>query len=67
MDYVESSKNSPTSPSNTPELAVHISELEEMYEVAVSKLVKLAQPTVLFSRIDKIELPDIDDAETDPP
>ena len=65
-DYVELTKNSPTSPANTPDLAGHISKLEEMHEVAESKLVELTQPTVIFSRIDKLELPELDDAETDP-
>ena len=38
-DYVELAKNSPTSPSNTLSLEGHISELEEMHEVAEGKLV----------------------------
>ena len=37
--YVESDKNSLMSPSNTSDLAGHISELEEMHEVAEGKLV----------------------------
>ena len=66
-DYIESSENSPTSPANTPDLEGHISELEEMHEVSEGNLVKLAQPTVLFSYIDKLELPELDNAETNPP
>ena len=38
-----------------------------MHEVAESKLVKIARPTVLFSRIYELELPELDDAETNPP
>ena len=33
-DYVESSKNSPTSPTDTSELVWYISELEEMHELS---------------------------------
>ena len=63
-DYAESAENSPTSSTNTPDLELHISELEEMYEVAERKLVELAQPTVLFSYIGELKLPELDDAET---
>ena len=38
-----------------------------MHEVAEGELVKLAQPTVLFSRIDELELPKFNDAKTNPP
>ena len=55
------------SPANTPDLKGHISELYEMHEVAESKLIKLAQPTVLLSRIDELKLLEIDDAKTNPP
>ena len=48
-----------------PNLAVHISALEEMHKVAEGDVVKLAGPTVLFSRIDEIEIPDLNNAETD--
>ena len=40
--------------------------MEEMHEVAESELVELTRPTMLFSCINELELPDIDDAETDP-
>ena len=50
-----------------PDLEGHISELEEMHEVVESNLVKLARPTVLFSSIDEIKLPEINDAKTNPP
>ena len=53
-DYVESDEKSPTSPANTPDLTGHIGELEEMNEVAEGELVELAQPTVIFSRIDEL-------------
>ena len=36
-----------------------------MQEVAESELIKLALPTVLLSRIDELELPELDGAETD--
>ena len=52
--------------SNTLIFAGHISELEKMHEVTESKLVELARPTVIFSCIDKIELPELDDADTKP-
>ena len=65
-NYVKSAKNSPTSPANTPDLAGHMSKLEEMNEAAESKLVEITQPTVLFSRIDKLELREINYAETNP-
>ena len=65
-DYVKSSKNSPTSLANTPDLAGHIRELEEMHEVAEVKLVELERPMVLFYRIDDIKIPELDDADTEP-
>ena len=52
LDYVESAENSPTIPDNTPDLEVHISELEEMHKVSEGELVELARSTVIFSRID---------------
>ena len=67
MDHVESAENSSTSPANTPYLAGHISELEVMHEVAEGELVELARPTVLLSRIKELEIPELDDAKTDPP
>ena len=65
--YVDSAKNSPMSPANTPYLAGKISELEEMHEVSEVELVELTRPTVIFFRIDKLELPDLDNSETNPP
>ena len=38
-----------------------------MHEVEEGELVELARPTVLFSRIDELEIPELDDAKTDPP
>ena len=52
LDYVELAKNSPTSPSNTSDLEGHISELEEIHKVAEGNIVGIAQPMVLFYRID---------------
>ena len=46
-DYVKSSENSPTSLTNTPDLLVHIIELEEIHEVAESEIFELEQPMVL--------------------
>ena len=37
-----------------------------MHEVSEGKLVKLIQPTVLFSCIDELELPELENFETDP-
>ena len=65
-DYVELTEKSPMSQANTPDLAGHTSELEEMHKVADSKLVKIAQPTMLFSHIDELKLPELNDAKTDP-
>ena len=36
-----------------------------MHKVAEGKLVKIARPMVLFSRIDELKLPELDNAETD--
>ena len=66
-DYVESAKNSPTIPANTPDLEGHISEMEEMHKASEVDLVKLAQPIVLFYRIDELKIPELDDAETELP
>ena len=66
-EYVDLTENSPTSPANTPDITRHIRELDEIHEVAESELVKLAQQTVLFSHIDELELPELSDAETNPP
>ena len=38
-----------------------------MHEVAEGDLAELARSTVLFSRINKLEIPELDNAETDPP
>ena len=67
LDYVNLTENSPMSPANKPDLAGQISKLEDIHEVAESELVELAQPTVTFSRIDKIKLPELDNAETNQP
>ena len=66
-DYVESAENSPTSLANTPDLVGHISELEEMHEVAEGELDAIARPTVLFSRTNELKIPELTNAETDPP
>ena len=55
------------SPANTPDLKGHISELEEMHEVAESDLVKLTLTTFISSCIGELEFPEPEDAETDPP
>ena len=66
-DYVELDENSPTGLANTPYLVGHISKLEEMNEVAEGELIELAGPTVLFSCIYELEIPELDNAETNPP
>ena len=66
-DYVELAENSPTSPANTPDLAGHIREMEEMHKVAEGELIKIARPTMLFSRMDELKIPELDNDETDPP
>ena len=47
--------------------AGHIISLEEMHEVTEGKLIKIAQPKVLFSRIDKLKIPQLENSMTDPP
>ena len=37
-----------------------------MHEVAEGDLVELARPTVIFFRINKLEIPELENAETDP-
>ena len=66
-DYVESAKNSPTSLSNTPDLAGHISELKEMHKVAKGELGDIAGPTVIFSHTNQLEILDLADAKTNLP
>ena len=66
-DYVESAENSPTSPANMPDLVGDISELEEMHEVLEGELDTITRPTVLFSHTDELEIPELTNAETDPP
>ena len=64
--YVESAENLLTIPAITPDLTGHIRKMEEIHEVAEGKIVELARATVLFSRIDKLEIPELNDADTDP-
>ena len=40
--------------------------MEEIHEVAEGEIVELTRATVLFSRIDKLEIPELNDADTDP-
>ena len=61
-----SDENSHTSRTSTPDLTGPISELEEMHKVAESDLVKLAIPTIIFSCIDKLRLPELNNSETNP-
>ena len=65
-DYAKLTEDSPTNPANMPDLAGHIRKLEEMHKVAERNLVKLARPTVIFSCIDDLKLPEIYNAETNP-
>ena len=41
--------------------------MEEMHQVAEGELNTIARPAVLFSRIDELEIPGLDDAETNLP
>ena len=66
-NYVELTKNSPTSLANTLDLAGHISELEEMHKVAEGDIMGIARPTVLLSRPNKLKIPELDNAKTNPP
>ena len=65
-DYVESEKNSPTIPDNTPDIAGHISELGGMHEIAEGELDTTARPTVLFSHTDELEIQELAVAKTNP-
>ena len=58
-DYVKATKTSPTSPSDTPDLAGHIIKLEVMYEVSEGELDAIAQPTVLLSHTDDLKIPEL--------
>ena len=66
-DYVKSAKNSPTSPSNMPDLAGHIRDLEAVHEVLEGELKAIARPTVLLSHTNELKIPEPAEAETDPP
>ena len=66
-DYVYSDKTSPTRPANTPDLAGHSSELEEMHEVVEGELDAIAQPTVLFSHTDELKITELANTDTNPP
>ena len=66
-DYVESAENSPTSPANTLDLTGHVSKMEAIHEVLEGELDAITRPTVLFSHTNELEIPDLADAETDPP
>ena len=66
-DYVELDENSPTSPANTPDLASHIRKLEAMHEVLEGELEAIAQPTMIFYHTDGIKIPELANAETNPP
>ena len=61
------SENPPTSPSNTPDLVGHISTLEGMHGIAEGNLEAITLRRVLFSHTDKIKIPDLTKADTDPP
>ena len=52
-------------PANMPDLAGHISELEKMHEVAEDELDAITRPIVIFSCIDEIKLPELENSKTD--
>ena len=66
-DYVDSSENSPTSLAKTPDIAGHISKLEARHKVLEVYIDAISRPTVIFSHTKEIEIPELADAETDPP
>ena len=66
-DYAELAENSPMSPANTSDLEGHISKLEEIHEVVEGDLGAIAQPTVIFSHIKELKIPELNNAETKPP
>ena len=72
-DYVELAKNSPIISSKTPDLKGHTRKLEKMHKVSEGEINAIVRPTVLFSHIDEIKIPELADAdadadaETDPP
>ena len=66
-DYVESAKISPMRPDNVLDHEGHNIELEEMHEVAEGELDAIAQPKVISSHTNEIEIMELADDETDPP
>ena len=60
-------ENSPKSPAITLDLVVHISKLEAMHEVLEGELNVIAQPKMLLSHTNELEIPELADAETNPP
>ena len=65
-DYVESRENLPTISANTPELAGHIHELQQIHKVAVVKLEEFSQPMKLFTQPKEVEPKEISNDETTP-
>ena len=66
-DYVELAKNSPMSPANTPDLVGYISKLEAMHEVLEGDIDAIAQRTVLYSHTNELKIPELANAQTNPP
>ena len=65
--YVESAEKSPTSASNTPDLAGHISELEAMHKVSDGEIDAITEPTVILSHTYKLKMLELANVKTDLP
>ena len=57
--YVESTKKSPTSSSNTPYIAIDIRKLEIMHKVSLLDISDIFQPTMLFTHTNDLEIQEL--------
>ena len=65
-DYINSCKNLPASSVNTPEIAGHISEIEQLHEVAVVEIGEFYQLRELFTHPDEVDPTELANDETTP-
>ena len=66
-DYVKLAENSPTSPADMPDLKGKIVKLETMHEVSEGEMNDIVQTTVILSHTNKIKIPELVNAKTNPP
>ena len=48
----------------TPDLARHISKLEKIHGILIEEINTIIRPTVLFTHTNRIEIPDLAEANT---